>query len=185
MGETGGFAATFALAAVITFLALAALFESFRDPLIVMVTVPMSVAGALLFVWLGVGGASLNLFTEVGLVTLMGLISKHGILIVEVAREGQESGLTKRAAIERACALRLRPVLMTTVAMVLGVMPLVFATGAGAASRFVMGLVIASGLSIGTGFTLFVLPAVYMLLAVRRNPPVNELSPGAPVARPS
>ena len=166
--ETGGFAATFALAVVITYLALAALFESFRDPLIILVSVPMSIAGALLFVWMGVGGATVNLFTEVGLVTLMGLISKHGILIVEVAKEGQAIGLSKREAIERACALRLRPILMTTAAMVLGVMPLVFATGAGAASRFVMGLVIASGLSIGTLFTLFVLPAVYMLLASDR-----------------
>ncbi len=166
--ETGGFAATFALAVVITYLALAALFESFRDPLIILVSVPMSIAGALLFVWMGVGGASINLFTEVGLVTLMGLISKHGILIVEVAKESQAMGLSKREAIERACALRLRPILMTTAAMVLGVMPLVFATGAGAASRFVMGLVIASGLSIGTLFTLFVLPAVYMLLASDR-----------------
>ena len=166
--ETGGFAATFALAVVITYLALAALFESFRDPLIILVSVPMSIAGALLFVWAGVGGASINLFTEVGLVTLMGLISKHGILIVEVAKESQAMGLSKREAIERACALRLRPILMTTAAMVLGVMPLVFATGAGAASRFVMGLVIASGLSVGTLFTLFVLPAVYMLLASDR-----------------
>ena len=163
--ETGGFASTFALAVVITYLALAALFESFRDPLIILVSVPMSIAGALLFVWLGVGGASINLFTEVGLVTLMGLISKHGILIVEVAKESQAMGLSKREAIERACALRLRPILMTTAAMVLGVLPLVLATGAGAASRFVMGLVIAAGLSIGTLFTLFVLPAVYLLLA--------------------
>ena len=167
--ETGGFAATFALAVVITYLALAALFESFRDPLIILVSVPMSIAGALLFVWAGVGGASINLFTEVGLVTLMGLISKHGILIVEVAKESQAMGLSKREAIERACALRLRPILMTTAAMVLGVMPLVLATGAGAASRFVMGLVIASGLSIGTLFTLFVLPAVYLLLASRHR----------------
>jgi len=163
--ETGGFLATFALAAVVTYLALAALFESFRDPLIILVSVPMSLAGALLFVWLGVGGASMNLFTEVGLVTLMGLISKHGILIVEVANEQQRMGLSRREAIERACLLRLRPILMTTAAMVLGVLPLVFATGAGAASRYVMGLVIASGLSIGTLFTLFVLPAVYLLLA--------------------
>nr|WP_321983590.1 efflux RND transporter permease subunit [uncultured Lichenicoccus sp.] len=163
--ESGGFATTFALAIVVTYLALAALFESLRDPLIILVSVPMSIAGALLFVWLGVGGASLNLFTEVGLVTLMGLISKHGILIVEVANEQQLLGLSKREAIERACLLRLRPILMTTAAMVLGVLPLVFATGAGAASRYVMGLVIASGLSIGTLFTLFVLPAVYMLLA--------------------
>ena len=168
--ETGGFAATFALAVIVTYLALAALFESLRDPLIILVSVPMSIAGALLFVWLGIGGASINLFTEVGLVTLMGLISKHGILIVEVANEQQRLGLSKREAIERACALRLRPILMTTAAMVLGVLPLVFATGAGAASRYVMGLVIASGLSIGTLFTLFVLPAVYMLLAGSRAP---------------
>ncbi|MBE7210832.1 MAG: efflux RND transporter permease subunit, partial [Gluconacetobacter diazotrophicus] len=167
--ETGGFAATFALAVVITYLALAALFESFLDPLIILVSVPMSLAGALLFVWTGVGGATINLFTEVGLVTLMGLISKHGILIVEVAKESQALGYNKRAAIERACALRLRPILMTTAAMVLGVMPLVLANGAGAASRFVMGLVIASGLAIGTLFTLFVLPAVYMLLASDRS----------------
>ena len=163
--ESGGFMATFALAVVITYLALAALFESFRDPLIILVSVPMSLAGAMLFVWLGVGGASINLFTEVGLVTLMGLISKHGILIVEVANEQQKLGLSKGEAIERAAMLRLRPILMTTAAMVLGVLPLVLATGAGAASRFAMGLVIASGLSIGTLFTLFVLPAVYMLLA--------------------
>ncbi|WP_419729040.1 efflux RND transporter permease subunit [Lichenicola sp.] len=174
--ESGGFAATFALAVIITYLALAALFESFRDPLIILVSVPMSIAGALFFVWLGIGGASINLFTEVGLVTLMGLISKHGILIVEVAKESQQLGLSKREAIERACALRLRPILMTTAAMVLGVLPLVFATGAGAASRYVMGLVIASGLSIGTLFTLFVLPAVYMLLAATRTKvPVPEL----------
>ncbi len=166
--ETGGFAATFALAVIITYLALAALFESFRDPLIILVSVPMSIAGALLFVWLGVGGATINLFTEVGLVTLMGLISKHGILIVEVAKEEQLAGASRRAAIERACAVRLRPILMTTAAMVLGVLPLVLATGAGAASRFVMGLVIAAGLSIGTVFTLFVLPAVYLLLASDR-----------------
>ncbi len=167
--ETGGFLATFALAVIVTYLALAALFESFRDPLIILVSVPMSIAGALLFVWLGVGGASVNLFTEVGLVTLMGLISKHGILIVEVANEQQKLGLSKREAIERACLLRLRPILMTTAAMVLGVLPLVFATGAGAASRYVMGLVIASGLSIGTLFTLFVLPTVYMLLAASHS----------------
>lgn len=167
--ETGGFAATFAMAIIIVYLALAALFESFMDPLIVLVSVPMSIAGALLFVRLGVGGASINLFTEVGLVTLMGLISKHGILIVEVANHEQALGLSRVDAIEQACAVRLRPILMTTAAMVLGVLPLVFATGAGAASRFVMGLVIATGLSIGTLFTLFILPAVYMLLASRRH----------------
>ena len=163
--ETSGFIATFGFALIIIFLALAALFESFRDPVIILVSVPMSIAGALIFVALGFGGMSLNIYTEVGLVTLMGLISKHGILIVQFANHLQEQGRSKRAAIEEAAGIRLRPILMTTAAMVLGVIPLVTATGAGAVSRFQMGIVIASGLSIGTLFTLFVVPAVYLLLA--------------------
>ena len=112
-----------------------------------------------------IGGASLNIYSEVGLVTLMGLISKHGILMVEFANASQKEGKSKREAIEAAAGIRLRPILMTTAAMVLGVVPLITATGAGAASRFQMGLVIATGLSIGTLFTLFVVPAVYMLIA--------------------
>ena len=163
--ESTGFIATFAFALIIIYLALAALFESFRDPVIILVSVPMSIAGALIFISLGIGGASLNIYTEVGLVTLMGLISKHGILIVEFANMLQEQGKSKREAIEQACGIRLRPILMTTAAMVLGVVPLITATGAGAVSRFNMGLVIASGLAIGTAFTLFVVPAVYMLIA--------------------
>ena len=163
--ESSGFVATFALAMVIIFLALAALFESFRDPLVIMVSIPMSVAGALVFISLGVGGATLNIYTEVGLVTLMGLISKHGILIVEVANAAQAEGRSKLEAVIYAAGIRLRPILMTTAAMVLGVVPLIFAAGAGAASRFSMGLVIASGLAIGTLFTLFVLPAVYVAIA--------------------
>ena len=163
--ETSGFIATFGFALIIIFLALAALFESFRDPVIILVSVPMSIAGALIFVSLGFGGMSLNIYTEVGLVTLMGLISKHGILIVQFANHLQEEGRSKREAIEEAAGIRLRPILMTTAAMVLGVIPLVTATGAGAVSRFQMGVVIASGLSIGTLFTLFVVPAVYLLLA--------------------
>jgi multidrug efflux pump len=165
--ESSGFAATFGFAVVVIYLSLAALFGSFRDPLIILVSVPMSLAGALLFIYFGVHGASLNIYSEVGLVTLMGLISKHGILMVEVANEQQALGRTKREAIEHAALLRLRPILMTTAAMVLGVAPLVFATGAGAAARFAMGLVIASGLSIGTIFTLFVVPAFYVVLARR------------------
>ena len=125
----------------------------------------MSIAGALIFISLGVGGATLNIYTDVGLVTLMGLISKHGILIVEFANELQMQGKTKREAIELASGIRLRPILMTTAAMVLGVTPLITATGAGAVSRFDMGLVIATGLAIGTLFTLFVVPAVYLLIA--------------------
>ena len=167
--ETSGFVTTFAFALIIVFLALAALFESFRDPVIILVSVPMSIAGALIFVSIGIGGASLNIYTEVGLVTLMGLISKHGILIVQFANDLQAEGRGKREAVEMAAAIRLRPILMTTAAMVLGVLPLITAGGAGAVSRFQMGLVIASGLSIGTLFTLFVVPAVYVLLATDRS----------------
>jgi multidrug efflux pump len=163
--ETSGFIATFGFALIIIFLALAALFESFRDPVIILVSVPMSIAGALVFVSLGFGGMSLNIYTEVGLVTLMGLISKHGILIVQFANHLQQQGRSKREAVEEAAGIRLRPILMTTAAMVLGVIPLVTATGAGAVSRFQMGVVIASGLSIGTLFTLFVVPAVYLVFA--------------------
>jgi multidrug efflux pump len=163
--ESSGFATTFGFALIVIFLALAALFESFRDPMIILVSVPMSIAGALIFISLGVGGATLNIYTEVGLVTLMGLISKHGILIVEFANELQMQGKTKRDAIEIATGIRLRPILMTTAAMVLGVVPLITASGAGAVSRFNMGLVIASGLTVGTLFTLFVVPAVYLLIA--------------------
>jgi multidrug efflux pump len=167
--ESGGFVVTFAFALIIIFLSLAALFESFRDPLIILFSVPMSIAGALVFLMvlstLGVLGATLNIYTQVGLVTLMGLISKHGILIVEVANELQRTGKSKREAVEEAAGIRLRPILMTTAAMVLGVVPLIVASGAGALSRFSMGLVIASGIAIGTLFTLFVVPAVYVMLA--------------------
>ena len=144
--ETSGFVTTFGFALIIIFLALAALFESFRDPVIILVSVPMSIAGALIFVSLGFGGMSLNIYTEVGLVTLMGLISKHGILIVQFANHLQAGrAARKREAIEQAAGIRLRPILMTTAAMVLGVVPLITATGAGAVSRFQMGVVIAVG----------------------------------------
>jgi multidrug efflux pump len=163
--ESSGFLVTFGFALIIIFLSLAALFESFRDPLIILVSVPMSIAGALAFISLGIGGATLNIYTEVGLVTLMGLISKHGILIVEFANTMQQQGMSKREAVEHAAGIRLRPILMTTAAMVLGVIPLIVASGAGAVSRFNMGLVIATGIAIGTLFTLFVVPAVYLLVA--------------------
>jgi multidrug efflux pump len=160
--ESGGFATTLLFAVIIVFLALAAQFNSLRDPIVILVSVPMALFGALIFVNLI---SSLNIYTQVGLVTLMGLVSKHGILIVQFANESQRAGLAKRDAIEHAAAVRLRPILMTTAAMVLGVIPLVIASGAGAAGRYAMGLVIATGLSIGTLFTLFVVPAFYMLLA--------------------
>jgi multidrug efflux pump len=160
--ESGGFGTTLLFAVIIVFLALAAQFNSLRDPIVILVSVPMALFGALIFVNLI---ASLNIYTQVGLVTLMGLISKHGILIVQFANESQRAGMSKREAIEHAAGVRLRPILMTTAAMVLGVVPLVIASGAGAAGRFNMGLVISTGLAIGTLFTLFVVPAFYMLLA--------------------
>jgi multidrug efflux pump len=182
--ESSGFVATFALALIIIFLCLAALFESFRDPLVILVSIPMSIAGALIFISLGLGGATLNIYTDVGLVTLMGLISKHGILIVEVANAAQMDGMSKLEAVIHAAGIRLRPILMTTAAMVLGVVPLIFASGAGAASRFNMGLVIGSGLSIGTVFTLFVLPAVYLAIAARHVAPktTNDLTALTPLS---
>ena len=165
VNESSGFLVTFGFALIVIYLALAALFESFRDPVIILVSVPMSIAGALIFVSLGIGGVSLNIYTQVGLVTLMGVISKHGILLVEFANEAQLRGRSKREGMEEAASIRLRPILMTTAAMVFGVMPLIFASGAGAGARFAIGLVIASGIAIGTLFTLFVVPAVYLLLA--------------------
>lgn len=156
---------TFGLAIIIIFLSLAVLFNSFRDPLIVLISVPMSICGAMIFISLGVGGITLNIYTEVGLVTLIGLISKHGILIVEFANDLQKIGKNKFDAIVGAVETRFRPILMTTAAMVLGVIPLILATGAGAESRFDIGLVIATGISIGTCFTLFVVPAMYLLIA--------------------
>ncbi|HEY8553894.1 MAG TPA: efflux RND transporter permease subunit [Burkholderiales bacterium] len=167
--ESAALAITFGFALIVIFLALAALFESFRDPLIVLVTVPMSVCGALVFIAVGVGGASLNIYTQVGLVTLIGLISRHGILIVEFANEAQAQGKSKREAIEQAADLRLRPILMTTAATVLGVLPLVLASGAGAAGRYNMGLVIAAGMTVGTFFTLYVVPAFYLLFAAEHR----------------
>jgi multidrug efflux pump len=125
----------------------------------------MSICGAMIFISTGVGNATLNIYTEVGLITLIGLISKHGILIVQFANDLQKEGKAKREAIEEAATIRLRPILMTTAAMVLGVIPLITASGAGAVSRYSIGLVIATGISIGTLFTLFVVPAMYMLLA--------------------
>jgi multidrug efflux pump len=121
----------------------------------------------LVFLFLGTG--SINIYTEVGFITLVGLISKHGILIVQFANQLQIEGRNKRDAIQHAAGVRLRPILMTTAAMVLGVMPLVIATGAGAASRFNIGIVIVTGMTIGTCFTLFVVPAVYMLIASDRQ----------------
>lgn len=172
---------TFFFALVIIFLVLAAQFESFRDPLIMLVTVPMSICGALLCLniaaFFQTPGASINIYTQVGLVTLIGVIAKHGILIVEFANQLQKQGRNKRQAVEEAAAIRLRPVLMTTAALVLAMLPLLFASGPGAAARFSMGLVIASGMTIGTLFTLFVLPAMYLYLAREHVADAGEVIP--------
>jgi hydrophobe/amphiphile efflux-1 (HAE1) family protein len=155
---------TFVFALIIIYLVLAAQYESFRDPLIILIALPTAMFGAMLPLNLGL--ATINIYTQVGLVTLIGLISKHGILMVDYANHLQESkGLDRRRAIEEAAAIRLRPILMTTAAMVVGMVPLLIASGAGAASRYAIGLVIAAGMSIGTLFTLFVTPAVYTYVA--------------------
>lgn len=165
MTEGSALIVTFFFALIVIFLALSALFESFRDPLIVLISVPMSICGAMIFISLGVGNATLNIYSEVGLVTLIGLISKNGILIVQFANDMQLLGKNKLEAVKMAASIRLRPILMTSIATVLGVIPLLIASGAGAESRFNIGLVIATGISIGTLFTLFVVPAMYMILA--------------------
>jgi len=189
---TGSFVTTLFFALVIVYLALSAQFESFRDPTVILVSVPMALFGALLFI--NIGLATLNIYTQVGLVTLLGLISKHGILIVQFANELQRQGIPKLAAVEEAAAVRLRPILMTTAAMVLGVVPLAIATGAGAAGRRAMGIVLLTGLSIGTLFTLFIVPAVYILIGAdhahdKRASTLTATStqhaPGEPAADPS
>jgi multidrug efflux pump subunit AcrB len=155
---------TFALAIVVIFLVLAAQFESWRDPVVIMVSVPLAITGALLP--LAGGLMTLNIYSQVGLITLVGLITKHGILICEVAKEHQEKeGVDRRQAVLEAATLRLRPILMTTAAMVAGLVPLLNASGAGAASRFAIGVVIVCGLAVGTLFTLFVLPSLYTYIA--------------------
>ncbi|ROS01488.1 multidrug efflux pump [Sinobacterium caligoides] len=170
--EGSAMVTTFLLALVVIYLVLAAQFESFRDPVVVLITVPLSIFGAMVPLFLGV--ATLNIYTQVGLITLVGLISKHGILIVEFANQLQEQGRQRTEAVIEAAALRLRPILMTTAAMVLGVMPLVLATGAGAESRFNIGLVITVGMTVGTLFTLFVVPVMYSLMARQGSHQIAE-----------
>jgi multidrug efflux pump len=159
---------TFFMSLLVIYLVLAGQFESWRDPLIILVSVPMSIFGAMIFLTLGF--ASVNIYTQVGLITLIGLIAKNGILIVEFANQLRiREGLDKRSAVERAAGIRLRPILMTTISMVVAMVPLLLATGPGAVSRFHIGLVIATGLGIGTLFTLYVVPAFYMLLSPAKS----------------
>jgi multidrug efflux pump len=155
----------FLMALAFIYLVLAAQFESFRDPLMIMVSVPLSMTGALLALWLT--GGTLNVYSQIGLVTLIGLITKHGILIVDFANKQQQEGVERMAAILEASRLRLRPILMTTAAMILGAIPLALASGAGAESRQQIGWVIVGGMSLGTLLTLFVVPCVYAVMGWR------------------
>ena len=170
----------FLLALGFIYLVLAAQFESFRDPLIILVTVPLSMTGALGTLWLADG--TLNVFSQIGLVTLVGLITKHGILIVEFANQLQEKGRDRLSAVIEAAGLRLRPILMTTGAMVLGALPLAIASGAGAESRQQIGWVIVGGMTFGTLLTLFVIPTVYSFLGqVHASRSTSELGAPAPL----
>jgi len=162
---SAGLYLTFVLALGFIFLVLSAQFESFRSPFIIMLTVPLSITGGLLALFLT--GGTLNIYSQVGLVTLIGLITKHGILIVQFANQLRQEGRAMVDAVIEASVLRLRPILMTTGAMVLGAVPLAIATGAGAQSRQDIGWVIVGGLLVGTFFTLFVIPAVYTYLSWR------------------
>lgn len=170
--EGNSMTSTLILAIFVIFLVLASQFESFRDPLIILAgSVPLALAGALLFVFLG--ATSLNIYSQVGLVTLVGLVSKNGILIVEFANRLQEEGLSKMEAVIEASATRLRPILMTSVATVVGHFPLVIATGAGAGARNSIGITLVSGMVIGTVLTLYVVPVLYLMISKRRVPVVS------------
>ena len=167
----GALVVVFGLALVFIFLVLAAQFESFIDPLVIMLSVPLSMIGALLALkW---SGGSLNVYSQIGLITLVGLITKHGILIVEFTNQLRADGMDMVDALVKASSQRLRPILMTTGAMVLGALPLALATGAGAESRIQIGWVIVGGMSLGTLLTIFVVPTMYTLFARKAIPGAN------------
>jgi multidrug efflux pump len=177
--EGSRFLGTFLLSAILIYLVLAAQFESFRDPFIILAgSVPLAVSGALLFSFLGF--TTLNIYSQVGLITLVGLVSKNGILIVEFANHLQEEGKEKLAAIVEAAGTRLRPILMTTAATVVGHFPLVVAGGPGAGARNSIGIMLVTGMIIGTVFTLFIVPSIYMLVARNRTAAIRESSPLSP-----
>ncbi len=181
--EGGKFLGTFLLSAVLIYLVLAAQFESFRDPFIILAgSVPLALSGALLFSFLGL--TTLNIYSQVGLITLVGLVSKNGILIVEFANKLQEQGAGKLEAVIEAASTRLRPILMTTAATVMGHLPLVFATGPGAGARNSIGMMLVTGMIIGSVFTLFVVPSIYVLVArthrVEAGETIDETEAGTP-----
>ena len=157
----------FVLAIVLIYLILAAQFESFKDPLVIMLTVPLAVAGALVFMY--AGGQTMNIFSQIGIIMLIGLVAKNGILIVEFANQKQESGLARGEAIEQAALQRLRPILMTSASTVLGLIPLAVATGEGAAGRVAMGVAVVGGMLVSTLLTLYIVPAMYSYISTDRH----------------
>src|SRR5690606_34445037 len=187
--EGSTLAVTLGFSLLLIYLVLAAQFQSFRDPLIVLFgSVPLAISGALVFTFLDL--TTLNIYSQVGLITLVGLIAKNGILIVEFANTLQERGLSKIAALREASATRLRPVLMTSAATVFGHLPLVFVAGPGAAARNSIGIVLVAGMIVGTVFTLFVVPAFYAVIArehasVRAHEPAGGPVLGGPIATPA
>jgi multidrug efflux pump len=171
--EGSKFLGTFFLSAILIYLVLAAQFESFRDPFIILMgSVPLAISGSLLFSFLGF--TTLNIYSQIGLITLVGLVAKNGILIVEFANQLQAAGKSKLDAVIEASGTRLRPVLMTTAATVIGHTPLILASGPGAAARNSIGLMLVTGMIIGTAFTLFVVPSIYMLVAKTRTAEAEE-----------
>jgi len=166
MQESSTLTITFIMSLIVIYLVLAAQFESWRDPVIILISVPLATASAMVFIMYGVHSLSLNIYTKVGLITLIGVVAKNGILIVEFANKLQiNERLSKREAVEKAATIRLRPIFMTSVSLIVAMVPLLLSTGSGATSRFHIGMTIATGLGIGTLFTLFILPAFYILLA--------------------
>lgn len=157
----------FGLAILLIFLVMAAQFESFKDPFVIMFSVPMALFGSLLFMWLS--GVTMNIYSQIGIIMLIGLVAKNGILIVEFANQRQQSGLSKYNAIIEASVLRLRPILMTSISTMLGLLPLMFASGEGANGRIAMGTAVIGGLLISTLLTLFVVPAMYIYLSTNRE----------------
>jgi multidrug efflux pump len=162
----------FALALVLIFLVLSAQFESFKDPIIVMMTVPLALTGALLFMWYF--GITMNIFSQIGIIMLIGLVSKNGILIVEFANQRKTAGLSKLDAIKYAAAARFRPILMTSMATILGISPLALGFGEGAQSRVAMGVAVVGGLFMSTFLTLFVVPAIYTFISSETKTAQNE-----------
>jgi multidrug efflux pump len=164
----------FLLAIVLIFLVLSAQFESFKDPLIVMMTVPMALTGALVFMWYF--NVTMNIFSQIGIIMLIGLVSKNGILIVEFANQRKELGINKLEAIRYSAAARLRPILMTSLTTILGILPLAIGMGEGAQSRVAMGIAVVGGLTISTFLTLYVVPSIYLIISSEPKQLKNELA---------